>query len=203
MHMMMRNTLLLPFAFLVFGCSAQDKAPCADASVPAVGSMAPTFSGTDVNGNAVDLAALREKGPVVLFFYRGSWCPICNKHLAAVQDSLQLILDKGATVVAITPETAESAAGIIAKSGATFPIIHDEGYTILCAYGTAFRESGAKVTAMKVAGYNIPKANGNDDNVLPVPATFIIGQDGTIIVSHFDEDYKKRMSVKAILAALP
>jgi peroxiredoxin len=201
--MMIRHTLLLSLAFLVFGCTAQDKSPCTDATVPAVGSMAPTFSASDVNGNAVDLAALREKGPVVLFFYRGSWCPICNKHLAAVQDSLQLIMDKGASVVAITPETPESAAGIIEKSGASFPIVHDKGYAILCDYGTAFTEGSGKVKAMKLAGYNIPKANGNDENVLTVPATFIIGQDGTIIASHFDANYKERMSVKAILATLP
>jgi peroxiredoxin len=200
--MMIRHTLLLSFVFLAFGCTAQDKSPCNDTTVPAVGTVAPTFSGTDVNGNPVDLAALREKGPVVLFFYRGSWCPICNKHLAAVQDSLQLILDKGASVVAITPETPESVAGIIAKSGASFPIVHDAGYAILCDYGTAFTEGSGKVKAMKIAGYNIPKANGNDDNVLPVPATFIIGQDGTILAAHFDTNYKQRMSVKEILAAL-
>jgi peroxiredoxin len=151
----------------------------------------------------VDLAALRQQGPVVLFFYRGSWCPICNKHLATMQDSLQLILDRGAQVVAITPETAESAAGIIAKTGATFPVVHDQGYTILCAYGTAFTLSGAKATAMKVAGYDVDAANGNNEHVLPVPATFIIGTDGTIIASHFDVDYKQRMRVKAILTALP
>ncbi|MEX1131689.1 MAG: peroxiredoxin-like family protein [Flavobacteriales bacterium] len=201
--MMIRSTLLLSVALFATACTAQDKSPCTDATVPAVGSTAATFTANDVNGKLVDLDALRKQGPVVLFFYRGSWCPICNKHLAAVQDSLQLILDKGATVVAITPETPESAAGIIEKSGASFPIVHDAGYKILCDYGTAFRESGAKVGAMKVAGYNIPKANGNDENVLTVPATFIIGQDGTIIASHYDTNYKDRMSVKEILAALP
>ncbi len=197
-----RHLLLFTVLSFTLACSAQSP-PCPEQVALRVGVEAPTFNTTDVLGHPVDLGSLRAKGPVVLFFYRGSWCPICNKHLAAVQDSLQLILDKGASVVAITPETPESAAGIIEKSGASFPIVHDKGYTILCDYGTAFRESGAKVSAMKVAGYNIPKANGNDENVLTVPATFIIGQDGTIIAAHFDENYKERMSVKAILAALP
>jgi peroxiredoxin len=115
---------------------------------------------------------------------------------------LSLITGKNAVVLAISPEIPESAEDIVKKSGATFSVIHDAEYRIMCAYGTAFEMPKAQRSKLKVMGLNVDKANGNEEGVLPVPATFIIGRDGRIKALHFDEDYKERMSVEAILSVL-
>src|SRR5688572_15771817 len=75
-----------------------------------INSKAADFRTKDQNGNEVRMKDLRSKGPVVVIFYRGSWCPYCNKELKRFQDSLQLIKDKGASVVAISPELADGLA---------------------------------------------------------------------------------------------
>ncbi len=167
-----------------------------------VGDEAPKFKTADIHGNMLDLAELTKDKQVVLVFYRGAWCPYCNKHMSHLQDSLALIKSQNAVVIAISPEQPESAEDIIATSGATFSVVHDEGYSIMCAYGTAFEMPKARRSMLKLAGLNVDKANGNDDGVLPVPATFIISTDGRIKAVHFDPNYKERMSVKDILSAL-
>lgn len=72
-----------------------------------VGDIAPDFKAVDASGNVFQLAEALQNGPVVMIFYRGHWCPICNKHLGTIQDSLQLIVDKGASVIAISPQKPE------------------------------------------------------------------------------------------------
>src|SRR5438270_10755988 len=90
-----------------------------------INSKAPEFKAEDQNGQQVSLKELRKKGPVVVVFYRGYWCPYCNKYLKKLQDSLQLITDKHATLVAITPEAKEGIDSTVLRTGATFPIIYD------------------------------------------------------------------------------
>lgn len=177
--------------------------PCDSVDRPTVGDTAPAFRVVDNMGRVLDMDTLRASGPVVLVFYRGAWCPYCNKHMSHLQDSLQLLLDRNATVIAVSPELPESSEDIVRKSGATFSVVHDAGYTIMCAYGTAYYMDAKKKKRLRLVGINVDEANGNADGVLPVPATFIIGTDGRIAAMHFEQDHKERMSVKAILAALP
>lgn len=196
--------LTLGAALVVNTCSAQTplKAHCGELNTLKVGDTAPTFHTDDIHGIPVDLTRLTAKKQVVLVFYRGAWCPYCNRHMSALQDSLPLITAQNAVVIAISPEQAESAEGIVKKSGATFSVIHDEDYRIMCAYGTAFEMPKDRRSQLASMGLDVDAANGNEDGVLPVPATFIIGTDGTIKALDFNPDYKERMSVKAILQAL-
>lgn len=165
------------------------------------GDEAPPFIGIDQYGHKVDKDSLLRKGPVVLVFYRGNWCPYCRKHLKDLQDSLQLILNEGASVIVVTPEKPESIQKMISKTGAAFSILHDEHYTIMNDYGVAFT-----ITEKTVPRYynsvlkNTREANGNNDDVLPVPATFIIGRNNRIRFLHYDPDYRVRLSVREILA---
>src|ERR1700749_111926 len=99
-----------------------------------INSKAPDFKGKDQNGNEVVLKDLRKKGPVVIIFYRGYWCPYCNKELQKLEDSLQLIKEKGAQLIAITPEKQEGIANTIEKTKASYPIITDEELKIMKAY---------------------------------------------------------------------
>lgn len=163
------------------------------------GDKAPLFKAVSHNNTSVDLAAMLKIGKVVLVFYRGAWCPYCNKHMSSLQDSLKLILDKGASVITISPETEESIEKTIANTKATFSIVHDSAYVIMKKYGVAFIVNESTVKKYKLFGIDLEEANGNKDNILPVPATIIINQDGTIKYIHFDENYKTRLPVKEIL----
>lgn len=167
-----------------------------------IGDKAPLFKAIDHNGDTISLQEKSKSGKVVLVFYRGAWCPHCNKHMSHLQDSLKLILDKGASLIAITPEINTSIEKIISKTKATFNIIYDSTYTIMKQYGTAFKVDAGTITRYKLIGLDVEEANGNKDHILPVPATFIIDQDGTILWKHFDTNYKKRSTVKEIVEHL-
>lgn len=164
-----------------------------------VGDQAPLFITLNHNNATIDLTEMLKKGKVVLVFYRGAWCPYCNRHMGNLQDSLNLILDKGASIITISPETDQSIEKTISKTKASFNIVHDSAYVIMKKYGVAFKVSESTVKKYKLFGIDLEESNGNKDNILPVPATIIVNQDGTINYIHFDENYKKRLSIKEIV----
>ena len=167
-----------------------------------INSKAPDFKGTDQNGNSVRLKDLVKKGNVVLIFYRGNWCPYCNRQLKQLQDSLQLIKDKGAQVIAITPEKAEGIAKTIEKTKASFPILYDEDRKIMKTYNVSFPVDQKTIDRYKMAGIDLEANNGKNGTNLPVPAVYIINKDNTITYRFFEPDYKKRASVKEIVRNL-
>jgi peroxiredoxin len=162
-------------------------------------SRAPDFKAKDQNGNDVRLKDLLKKGKVVLVFYRGEWCPYCNKNLKRLEDSLQLITAKGATLVAISPEKPESITKTIEKTKAEYPILHDEELKIMKAYDVEFEVPENTLKRYRNAGIKIDEVNGKNGNYLPVPATYIIDKEANITYRFFNQDYKKRPSVKEIL----
>ncbi|OOQ57633.1 peroxiredoxin-like family protein [Mucilaginibacter pedocola] len=167
------------------------------------GTIAPAFAATDNSGKQVNLKdLLKQHKAVVLFFYRGQWCPYCNKQMQHIQDSLQLLQGKGAFVIGVTPETADNIKVTVAKTKASYSIVQDKGYTIMNAYGVKYTMDDATVAKYKGYGLDMAKANGNPDNVLPVPATYVIDSSGKITFAHFDKDYSKRPAIKDILAVL-
>ena len=167
-----------------------------------INSKAYDFKAKDQNGNDVVLKELRKKGPVVVVFYRGNWCPYCNKELRRLQDSLQLITAKGAKLIAITPEGKEGIDSTISKTGAAFPIISDDGMKISAEYGVSFKVDDRTVGRYKNAGVDLLKLNNQKEAVLPVPAVYVINEEGAVTFRYFNEDYRKRVSVKEILGAL-
>ena len=181
---------------------AQTPGPALTATALAVGETAPMFRARDAAGREVGLKQMLKKGPVVLYFYRGQWCPYCNKQLSQLQDSLQLLTAKGAQVVVVSPETQENVAKTVTKTRASFPIVHDKDFAIMKAYRTAFTVQPDVVTKYKGFGVDLLAANGADAAVLPVPATYIVGQNGKIKFAYFNTDYRRRVSVKAVAAAL-
>lgn len=168
-----------------------------------VGETAPMFTALDADSNFFSLENELKKGPVVIIFYRGFWCPVCNKHLSLLQDSLLYIIEKGARVVAISPEKPEYLNKMADKTGAQFTLLYDEGYRIANAYDVTFEQSSGKILMHElVFGSDYKKSRTDDSNRLPIPATFIIDQKGKIIWRQFDPNYKKRSTVKSILDAL-
>jgi peroxiredoxin len=165
-----------------------------------INSKAPDFSAKDQNGNNVSLRDLRKKGPVVLVFYRGNWCPYCNKELKNLQDSLQLLQGQKATVVAISPEAAEGIGETVKKTGATFPIIHDADAKLAKAYQVAFTVDERMVKRLQASQIDLAKINNTKEApVLPVPAVYIINRDGSITYRYFNENYRERPTVSSLL----
>ncbi|MBA2331005.1 MAG: AhpC/TSA family protein [Flavisolibacter sp.] len=167
-----------------------------------INSKAPDIKAKDQNGGDVVLKDLRKKGPVVVLFYRGHWCPYCNKELSRFQDSLQLLTDKGATLIAITPESTEGINQTIAKTGATFPIVFDEGMHISKKYGVSFVVDDKTAARYKNFGTDLLQINRQKTPTLPVPAVYVINRDGTITYRFFESDYKRRPSVQEIIQHL-
>ena len=167
-----------------------------------LGSKAPDFKGKDQYQLDVRLKELLKKGKVVLVFYRGYWCPYCNKELARFQDSLQMIKDKGATLVAVTPEKPENITKTLEKTKAEYSILFDDGLKIIKAYDVDFEVQENVLTRYRNSGIDIESNNGINGKWLPVPAVFIIDKESTVTYRFFEPDYKKRPSVKEILANL-
>ena len=168
-----------------------------------VNDQAPLFTGRDQEGIARSLEQQLQKGPVVLIFYRGQWCPYCNRYLKKLEDSLSLITLKGASVMAITPESSENILKTVEKTRASFPVIHDTALTIMKQYDVAFEVDSKTVEKYRGYGIDFKAVNGDDNGAnLPVPAVYIISKEGKIIYRYFNKDYTKRASVLEILQHL-
>ena len=167
-----------------------------------IASKAPDFKAKDQNGKEVRLKDLLKEGKVVLVFYRGEWCPYCNKELSRLQDSLQMITDKGATLIAVSPEKPENILKTVEKTKATYSILYDEGLKIMKAYDVEFEVPENTITRYRNAGLDIEKNNGKNGKYLPVPAVYIIDKESSVTYRFFESDYKKRPSVLEILKNL-
>jgi len=166
-----------------------------------INSKAPDFKAIDQYGNEIRLKDVLKDSLVVLVFYRGEWSPYCIKFIRTLEDSLQLIKGKGASLIAITPEKPEYISKTIEKTKASYPLIYDKEMKIMKAYAVAFEVDDRTVSRYKNADIDLATANGQKEKVyLPVPAVYIISKkEGTIVYRYFEFDYKKRVSVQEIL----
>jgi peroxiredoxin len=168
-----------------------------------VNDQAPEFTAKDQNGKPVSLKEQLKNGAVVLVFYRGQWCPYCNKQLKKLEDSLSLITAKGASLITVTPEKPESISETIEKTKATYPILFDDGLKIMKSYDVAFAVDDKTIEKYKGYGIDFIEANGETNGAkLPVPAVYVINKEGKIVFRHFDKNYTKRASVAEILEHL-
>lgn len=157
------------------------------------------FKAVDFNGRTVRLKDEVKKGPVVMVFYRGEWCPFCNRFLQKLQDSLQLITDKGASIIAVTPEINEGIAKTVEKTKANFTIISDVDLKIMKAFRVDYTLEESIVKRYLTAGIDVVANNGKNGANLPVPAIFILDREGKIAYRYFNTDYKKRPPVSELL----
>ena len=169
-----------------------------------VGELAPDFTLSDAFGNEVSLHTLLSKGPVVISFYRGEWCPFCNLELRALQEALPRIEEAGAMLIGISPEKPDH--GIVAteKHRLTYPVLSDIGNQVARKFGivTALSEQ-LKEFSKNTLNNDIALRNGEDSWELPAPATFIIDTMGLIRFAHVDLDYMTgRVEPETVVAAL-
>jgi peroxiredoxin len=164
---------------------------------------APDFTAKDQSGKTINLQSQLKKNAVVMVFYRGEWCPFCNKELKALEDSLKFITDKGAVVLAVSPEKPENILKTVEKTKATYSILYDEGLKIMKSYGVSFKVDSLTIAKYKTYGMDFYSMNGEVNGAnLPIPAVYIIDKNGVIIYRFFDADYRKRPSVKELISHL-
>ncbi len=167
-----------------------------------VGDIAPKFELTAYAGNKLKLNSLLKKGKVVVLFYRGIWCPYCNKYMAELQKNADKFAEKGVTVIAITPESNEFVKEMVDKTKTTFSVVYDKDRSMMNNYKVLYTLDDKLKEKFKSYQLDLSKRNGADDNVLPVPATYIIGKNGKIDFVHFDANYTVRAKIADILANL-
>ncbi|MDQ8183466.1 peroxiredoxin-like family protein [Pelagicoccus sp. SDUM812005] len=167
------------------------------------GQKAPDFSLPDAAGNTVSLSQLLKEGPVVLNFYRGSWCPYCNLELKALQERLPEIKKLGATLVAISPEVPDESLSPEAIANLTFPVLSDQDAQVAAKYGIAWQVPELILEHMRAdRNLDLKQINNGNGSVLPIPATFVLDGQGIVRWRHVDVDYRKRAEPDDILAAL-
>jgi len=167
-----------------------------------IGEPAPEAIVEDVEGEAVELVGIYEQGPTVLVFYRGGWCPYCNKQLAVWQEYVGDVESAGAQLVMITPEKPEYIEKTTEEGEYGFTIYCDPEFAAADAFNLRFSLSDEIKAKYKDYGIDLGTHNVNGQWELPVPATFVISADGEIVWSHVDEDYTVRADPKDVLAAL-
>ena len=168
-----------------------------------VGMDAPNIIASSVKGEIISSNDILKEKEIVVIFYRGEWCPICNRYLSNLSDSLSYIISKNAQVLVIGPENFENAQKTGEKAEAEFTLIPDTSMQILKDFDVLFYVTKKYQGKIKTFLFtDIAKNNNQDEAQLPVPATYIIGKDGKIKWRHFDYDYSKRASVKSIIKNL-
>lgn len=166
------------------------------------GDTAPPFSLPNLNGETVSSAELLKKGPLVINFYRGGWCPYCNLELRAFQRALPEIKNLGAELVSISPELADKTIPALEKHSLDFEVLSDVGNVVAKEYGLIFTLPEELRPVYKGFGIDIPASNGDDSYEIPIPATYIVKGDGTIASGFVDADYTKRMEPSEVIEAL-
>lgn len=167
------------------------------------GDRAPAIVLPNAKGETVDVGALLAKGPVIVTFYRGGWCPYCNLELKAYQEILPQIAAAGAFLVAISPEKPDDSLSTAEKNALTFDVLSDVGQKVGRAFGLVYEFSEELKSAYRGFALDIPAHNGTPDEwALPVAATYVINRDGSIIFAYTDADYRDRADPRDVLKVL-
>jgi peroxiredoxin len=166
------------------------------------GDRAPDFVLPDQNGAAVSSADLLARGPLVVSFYRGVWCPFCNIELKALEATLSDIRARGATLVAISQQTPPNSRKAQRDNGLSFPILSDKGGEIGAAFGLRWLVPEDMREVHKKLGGPLPVFNGEDSWTLPMPARYVIGKDGVIVYGEVNPDYTQRPEPSDLLPIL-
>jgi peroxiredoxin len=165
------------------------------------GDIAPEFTLNDPDGKEVSSRDLLARGPLVVSFYRGIWCPYCNLELQALQETLPEILARGASLVAISPQTAANSRRSQRDNKLFFPILSDVKSEVASAFGIRFALPDYLVETYKSFA-NLEIVNDDPSWVLPMPARYVIATSGIIAYSEVNPDYTHRPDPSELLPVL-
>ncbi|ABW29153.1 peroxiredoxin-like family protein [Acaryochloris marina] len=166
------------------------------------GQTMPDFELPDATGKSVSSSELRAKGLLLISFYRGNWCPYCNLELQALQARLDDIAALGATLVAISPESPDQSLTTQEKFDLKFPVLTDTGNQVARQFGLVFTLDESLRPIYNNFGIDITTHNGDQSFELPVPATYLVAADGTVLNHFVDVDYRERLAPETALAWL-
>ena len=168
-----------------------------------IGGKAPNFELPDPLGNTISLSSLLNEGPLVITFYRGSWCPYCNLQLRALQNKLSDIQKLGATLVAISPEVPDASMTKNEINEMEFIVLSDQDAKVASQYGVAWEVPEFLLEHMRIdRNLDLKKINNGNSSVLPIPATFLLGIDGIVKWNYVNVDYRTRSEPDEIIKAL-
>ena len=167
-----------------------------------VGDKAPDFSLPNAYGKQIKLSSLLKKGPVIINFYRGAWCPFCNLELNALKKNLPEFKKYGASLISITPQKPDKSLAQVKKAKFPFDILSDLDSSIIKKYKLFFTLPPKLTKLYKKLGLDIEAFNGKGRNELPVPGTYVVDKKGIIRAAYANTDYTKRMEPQAIIDAL-
>jgi peroxiredoxin len=166
------------------------------------GDVSPEFTLSDPDGKPVSSRELLARGPLVISFYRGVWCPYCNMELQALQEASAEIAARGASLVAISPQTAPNSRKSQRDNKLAFPILSDVKSEVANAFGIRFALPDYLVALYKEFKNDLPRFNDDPAWVLPMPAHYVIGADGIIAYAEVNPDYTKRPDPSELLPVL-
>ena len=167
-----------------------------------VGDKAPSFTLPDATGKSVSLADTLKNGPTIVIFYRGGWCPYCNLELRAYQRLLPEIQKAGGQLIAISPQSPDSSMSTSEKNALAYPVLSDTKTDVAKGFGVLFTLPDYLQKLYADLGNDLPGINSAGAWTLPVPATFVIGTDGTVLARHVDTNYRVRMEPQDALDAI-
>ncbi len=201
----MKLTIPVLVASLALGLTASAHAAiaasAAEAKPLAAGARAPAVTLRAVDGSEFALAAAFAEKPTVLVFYRGSWCPFCNRQLAALGELEPKLLALGYQIIAVSPDTAEGLRAMAGKNHLDYRLLSDRAMAASAAYGVAFRLSPELEKSYGGHGVPLTPVPGGEGYWLPVPTVYLVGRDGVIKFAYSNPDYKVRLSSADLLAA--
>jgi peroxiredoxin len=166
------------------------------------GDKAPVFTLPDADGKPVSSADLVAKGPLILTFYRGVWCPYCNMDLQALEELAGEFRSMGASLVAVSPQNAANSRRSQRENHLSFPIVSDLGNAVADRFGLRFSLPEDLLGVYKGFGLDLPAQNGEPSWTLPMPARYVIGRDGIIAYAEVNPDYTRRPDPSELLPVL-
>jgi peroxiredoxin len=168
-----------------------------------VGAKAAEFALPDASGRVVRSSDLLALAPLIINFFRGRWCPYCVTELEAWRDLYPVIRERGALLVGISPQSVRQSDFAVSQHSIPFPLLHDSHCDVAQQFGLAYKVPPFHQNYYRGILVNIPFINGDESWMLPLPATYVLAQDGTVLFAEAHADFRVRPEPSEVLRYLP
>ena len=165
-----------------------------------VGDSMPDFTLPNVHGVSINLKDTLQNQAAVISFYRGGWCPYCNLELRALQNILPQFKEANIKLIAISPQTPDNSLTTQEKNALTFEVLSDANNQVAHQFGLVHQLPENLKALYHTFNINLSTSNGDDSYELPLPATYLVNQQGEVLFAFVDEDYTKRVNLDELLA---
>lgn len=190
------------FSAFTFTLVADVASSAEEAKVLKTGSIAPNPALMTIDGEATTLNSIRNGEPTILAFYRGGWCPYCNRQLSALQEIMPELKEKGWKLVALSPDKPEELNKTVEGQKLEYTLLSDSKMNAAKEFGVAFQLDEPTINFLKGYKIDVEAASGENHKQLPVPSVFLIDADGKITFAYSNPDYKSRLSNEELLKAV-